>query len=119
MMTTPASVCTAASDCSQDGRWGLMDDEGQTQGTVTDTHPHHCEQLLAWGISGANGHKNTADNREGPAQHPPPSTVGICSEGGVGANGHVTTNGDSHTEQEQEPQQCKDHTTMTKGWQQG
>ena len=91
--TTPAPVSTTASDCSQDGRWGLMDNKSQTQGPVTDTHPHHCEQLFAWGIMGANGCKNTADNGEGTAQHPPPTTAGICLQGGPGANWHVTTNG--------------------------
>jgi hypothetical protein len=68
-----------------------MDDKGQTRGTATDTHPRHCEQLLAWGIVGVNGRENTADNVEGTAQHPLPTTAGICSQGGAGANGHVTT----------------------------
>ena len=116
--TMPAPVSTTASNCLQDGRQGLMDNKGQTLGTATDTHPCHCEQLLTWGIMGANGHKNTAENGEGTAQHLPPTTVGICLQGGPGANRHVTTNR-THvpsTEHEQEPSQQWQGGGMMGGW---
>jgi hypothetical protein len=63
-MTTPAPVSAAVSNCLQGGRQRLLD-EGQTQGMAIDISTRHCEQLLTWGIAGANSSKNTANNRKG------------------------------------------------------
>jgi hypothetical protein len=55
--------------------------------------PHTYEQLLVGWIVGAAWleHQARRDEKDETApQHPPPTTVSLCSQGGSGANGPVT-----------------------------